>query len=103
MYTCVYMYSCMDMYIYFYKNFHCCIYIYIYIFPIRFPMPNLCCLALGSRKEDFFQINAEGTEFMCCKQEGAIHTLNGGPLKSVDKFPYLGSSVSSIENDVVCP
>ena len=28
-------------------------------------------------------------------------TLKGGPLKLVDKFTYLGSSVSSTENDIV--
>ena len=37
---------------------------------------------------------------MCFNWEGAISTLNGGPLKLVDKFKYFGCSVSSIENDV---
>ena len=31
---------------------------------------------------------------------GDISTLNGGSLKLVDKFTYLGSSVSSLENNV---
>ena len=33
-------------------------------------------------------------------QTGDIFTLNGDPPKLVDKFTYLGSSVSSIENDI---
>ena len=35
----------------------------------------------------------------CFNQGGDISTLNGGSLKLVDKFTYLGSSVSSTEND----
>ena len=35
------------------------------------------------------------------KREGAISTLNGGgPLKLVNKFTYLGSSVSFTESEV---
>ena len=45
-------------------------------------------------------VNAYKTEFMCFNQRGDISTLNGGSLKLVDKFPYLGSSVSSTENDM---
>ena len=37
---------------------------------------------------------------MCFNQRGDISTLKGGPLKLVDKFTYLGSSVSSTENDI---
>ena len=33
-------------------------------------------------------------------QTGDISTLDGTPLKLVDKFPYLGSSVSSTEKDI---
>ena len=29
-----------------------------------------------------------------------MSTLNGGPLKLVDKFTHLGSSISSVESDV---
>ena len=29
-----------------------------------------------------------------------ISTLNGGCLKLMDKFTYLGSSVSSTQNDI---
>ena len=31
---------------------------------------------------------------------GDISTLKGGPLKQLDKFTYLGSSVSSTEKDI---
>ena len=37
---------------------------------------------------------------MCFNQRGDISTLKGGPLKLEDKFTYLGSSVSSTENDI---
>ena len=33
-------------------------------------------------------------------QRSDISTRKGGPLKLVDKFPFLGSSVSSNENDI---
>ena len=37
---------------------------------------------------------------MCYNQTGDITTLDGNPLKLVDKFIYLGSSVSSTEKDI---
>ena len=45
-------------------------------------------------------VNVEETEHMCFNQRGDISSLKGGPLKLVDKFTYLGSSVSSTENDI---
>ena len=33
-------------------------------------------------------------------QKGAIFTLNGGSPKSVNKFTYIGNSISSTENDI---
>ena len=45
-------------------------------------------------------LNAHKTEYMCYNQTGDISTLYGSPLKLVDKFTYLGSSVSSTENDI---
>ena len=42
-------------------------------------------------------INAHKTEYMCYNQTGDISTLDGTSLKLVDKFTYLGSSVSSTE------
>ena len=45
-------------------------------------------------------VNAHKTEYMCYNQTGDISTLDGTPLKQVDKFPYLWSSVSSTEKDI---
>ena len=44
-------------------------------------------------------VNAHNTEYMCFNQAGDISTLEGNSLKLVDKFTYLGSSVSSTEKD----
>ena len=38
----------------------------------------------------FLDVNADKTEYMCFNK-------SGGPLKLVDKFTYIGSSVSSSE------
>ena len=43
---------------------------------------------------------AHKTEYMCFNQAGDISTLDGTSLKQVDKFTYLGSSVSSTEKDI---
>ena len=43
---------------------------------------------------------AHKTEYMCYNQTGDISTLDGTSLKLVDKFTYLGSSVSSTEKDI---
>ena len=45
-------------------------------------------------------VNAHKTEYMCYNQTGYISTLDGTPLKLVDKFTYLGSSVASTEKDI---
>ena len=45
-------------------------------------------------------VNADKTEYMCFNQRCDISTLKGGPLKLVDKFTYIGSSVSSTEKDI---
>ena len=37
---------------------------------------------------------------MCYNQTGDISTLDGASLKRVDKFTYLGSSVSSTKKDI---
>ena len=48
-------------------------------------------------------VNAHKTEFMCFNLKGDISTLDGTSLKLVDKFTYLGSSVSSTEKDIDTP
>ena len=45
-------------------------------------------------------VNAHKTGYMCFNQRGNISTLNSSSLKLVDKFTYLGSSISSIETDI---
>ena len=44
--------------------------------------------------------NAHKKEYMYYNQTGDISTLGGTSLRLVDKFTYLGSSVSSIEKDI---
>ena len=44
--------------------------------------------------------NVDKIEYMCFNQRGDISTLKGGSLKLVDKFTYLGSSVSLAEKDI---
>ena len=45
-------------------------------------------------------VNVHKTEYMCFNQTGNISTQNDSSLKLVDKFTYLGSSVSSTETDI---
>ena len=44
--------------------------------------------------------NAHKTDYMCYNQTGNITTLDGASLKLVDKFTFLGSSISSTEKDI---
>ena len=45
-------------------------------------------------------VNADNIEYMCFNKSSDISTLNGSSLKLVDKFTYLGRSVSSTETDI---
>ena len=45
-------------------------------------------------------VNTDKTEFMCFNPRSDISTLNGSSLRLVDKFTYLGSSISSTEKDI---
>ena len=45
-------------------------------------------------------INAHKMEDMCFNQTGDISTLNGSSLTLLEKFTYLGSSVSTTETDI---
>ena len=45
-------------------------------------------------------VNADKPEYLCVNQRGDISTLNSSSLKLIDKFTYLGSSVSSIETNI---
>ena len=45
-------------------------------------------------------VNAHKTEYMRFNQAGNISTVDGTSLKLIDKFTYLGSSVSSTKKDI---
>ena len=45
-------------------------------------------------------VNTDQTECMCFNQRGNISALNVSSLKLVDKFIYLGTSISSTETDI---
>ena len=45
-------------------------------------------------------VNAYKMEYMCFNQTDDISTLNSSSLKLINKFTYLGSSVSSTETDI---
>ena len=45
-------------------------------------------------------VNAHKTEYMCYNQTGDISTLDGTPLKLVNKFTYRGSSLASTKKDI---
>ena len=45
-------------------------------------------------------INTDTMKYMCFNQTGNISILNGSSLKLVNKFTYLGSSVSSTEKEI---
>ena len=66
--------------------------------------PNQAKTLLHSLKQDTvgigLHVNAHKTECMCFNQTGNISTLDWTSLKLVDKFTYLGSSVSSTEKDI---
>ena len=47
-----------------------------------------------------FHVTAYKTEYMSFNQTGDISTLDGSYMKLVDKFTYLGKSVSSTEKDI---
>ena len=46
-------------------------------------------------------VNAHKMEYMCFNQRGDISTLNVGSLKLVNKFTFLGSSVSSTATYII--
>ena len=45
-------------------------------------------------------VNTHKMEYMCFNQTGDMTTLNGSTLNLVDKFTYLGSSVSSTDTGI---
>ena len=59
----------------------------------------LHCLERATTGIDL-RVNTDKTEYICFNQRGDITTVNSGSLKLVDKFTYLGSSVSSTETGI---
>ena len=45
-------------------------------------------------------VNSNRIEIISFKRERTIFILSGKPLKLVDQFPYVSSSISSTESDV---
>ena len=81
-----------------------CVYVYILCMWVRawvylcvYESRYVCERAAASIG---LHVNAHKTEYMCYNQTGDISTLEGTPLKLVDKFTYLGSSVESTEKDI---
>ena len=72
------------------------LYIYIFFFHLLLFFPCLERAAAGIG----LHVNAHKTEYMCYNQTCDISTLDGTSLKLVDKFTYLGSSISSTEKDI---
>ena len=64
------------------------------------PKLDLCCIAWSKQQEALSSTWMLIKQFLCFKQEGAISTLSGKPLKLVDQFTYLGNNVSSTESNV---
>ena len=63
--------------------------------------PNLCYHSLEQAASCFgLYLSSEKTEIICLNQDGVISSLNGKPLKLVDKFIYLGGDISSTKNDI---
>ena len=66
--------------------------------------PNQAETLLHSLERDAagigLHVNAHKTEYMCYNQTGNTTTLDRASMRLVDKFTYLGSSVSSTENDI---
>ena len=68
-------------------------------------LANTCTLILLRSLEQAtactgLHVIADETEYMCFNRRSDISTLNDSSLKLVGKFTYLGSSVSSTENDI---
>ena len=65
------------------------------------PKPKPCFIVWNELQAGIgLHVNAHKTEYMCFNQTNDIFKLNGGSLKLVDKFTYIGSSVSSTETDI---
>ena len=66
---------------------------------IHIPKLNPCCIVWNKQQDTLTSSWTKKKEYICFNREEAISTRIGVPLKLVDKFTYLGSNVSSTEND----
>ena len=86
---------------YIYIIYYIILYYNIYIFRVLTLNVAICIVCLERAATGIgLHVNAHKTEYMCYNQTGNITTLDGASLRLVDKFTYLGSSVSSTENDI---
>ena len=127
-YMCIYIYTCICTYVYIYSqvyiDIYMCVYTHIYRghTHTRYPATTITDadyaddMAILANTPDQAEtllhrleraaasiglyVNAHKTEYMCYNQTGDISTLEGTPLKRVDKFTYLRSSVESTEKDI---
>ena len=115
-YACLYIYNCVGVCAHACAHIHVCLYICVCVYMRVYAY--LCMFILGllantpNQAETLLHsleraaagiglhVNAHKTEYMCYNQTGNITTLDGASLRLVDKFTYLGSSVSSTENDI---
>ena len=67
------------------------------------PKQNFHCLAESKQWEALAFMGMQIKQYICLKQKEAIFTVSSKPLKLVDQFIYLSSSISSTEIDLsVC-
>ena len=62
--------------------------------------PKHYCIVWNEPPQALASMSMHTKRNMCYNQTGDITTLDGTPLKLVDKFTYLGSSISSTEKDI---
>ena len=76
------------------------IYIYIYIYCEFFSSSRLDHKRFYVFEKCNMAILGFNKKYGSNNQTGDISSVDGTPLKLVDKFTYLGSSVSSTEKDI---
>ena len=67
---------------------------------IHLPKQNQHSIALSKLWESFPSMRMQIKQGTCFKEKGAISTLSGKPIKSVNQFTNLCSNISSTESDV---
>ena len=95
-FTCVLMFVCITC-----VHMFVCIYMHIWVYVYLLNTSETLLHSLERVAAGIgLHVNAHKTEYICFNQAGHISTLDGTSLKLVDKFTYLGSSVSSTEKDI---